>query len=44
MINSTLMFKIAFGLTVMVLLILSLLLWSNTPQLFDSFNQAFCAH
>lgn len=29
---------------VIFLIGLAILLWSNTPEMFEYFNQAFCAH
>ncbi|WP_298144804.1 hypothetical protein [uncultured Acinetobacter sp.] len=37
-------FKLVFGLMLLLLLALSIALWLNTPNLFEYFNQAFCAH
>lgn len=36
--------KLAFSLMLLLLLALSIALWLNTPNLFEYFNQAFCAH
>lgn len=35
-------FSIAFGIS--MLLLLSAVLWMQTPALFNDFQQAFCAH
>ena len=44
MTNTRLKLKFFISLVVAGLVMLSLLLWSQTPQLFKYFNQAFCAH
>lgn len=44
MINSLLNFKVLLTLAITALLGLSIFLWMQTPQLFEYFNQAFCAH
>ena len=36
--------KLSLGVMVMLLLVLSISLWLKTPDLFEYFNQAFCAH
>ena len=36
--------KIAITLGTLLMLSLSIVLWLNTPELFEYFNQAFCAH
>lgn len=36
--------KWALGCMLVLLLLLSVSLWLNTPDLFEYFNQAFCAH
>lgn len=36
--------KVIFVFVLLGLLILALSLWLNTPDLFNYFNQAFCAH
>lgn len=38
------MLKISIAGVIVLLLILSIGLWIQTPQLFEYFNQAFCAH
>lgn len=44
MINSLLNFKVLLALAITALFGLSIFLWMQTPQLFEYFNQAFCAH
>ena len=44
MINSLLNFKVLLTLAITALFGLSIFLWMQTPQLFEYFNQAFCAH
>ena len=44
MTDSNLFLKLIIGMSLVLLLALALLLWSQTPQLFEYFNQAFCAH
>ena len=44
MINSLLNFKVLLTLGITALFGLSIFLWVQTPQLFEYFNQAFCAH
>ncbi len=36
--------KLAISSAILLFFILSILLWLKTPQLFEYFNQAFCAH
>lgn len=36
--------KIAIILGIACMLSLAIMLWLNTPELFEYFNQAFCAH
>ncbi len=36
--------KISIWIGIIVLLGLSILLWMRTPELFEYFNMAFCAH
>lgn len=36
--------KLFLSLILLLLLALSIGLWMQTPQLFEYFNQAFCAH
>ncbi|WP_265733587.1 hypothetical protein [Acinetobacter sp. ANC 5054] len=42
--ESLLWLRIGISFAIIVLLSLALLLWFNTPELFEYFNQAFCAH
>ncbi len=44
MTDAGLKLKFIISLVVAGFVMLSLLLWSQTPQLFEYFNQAFCAH
>lgn len=44
MINSLLNFKVLLTLAITALFGFSIFLWMQTPQLFEYFNQAFCAH
>ncbi|GAA5557293.1 hypothetical protein Asch01_02012 [Acinetobacter schindleri] len=44
MTDSFFLLKLIIWMGLVLLLALSLLLWSQTPQLFEFFNQAFCAH
>ncbi len=44
MTNSLLGLKIWIALAVLLLLGLAICLWMKTPELFEYFNQAFCAH
>lgn len=44
MTNSLLGLKIWIALAVLLLLGLAIYLWMKTPELFEYFNQAFCAH
>ena len=44
MINSLLNFKVLLTIAITALFGLSIFLWMQTPQLFEYFNQAFCAH
>ncbi|MEN8991261.1 hypothetical protein ABD624_04765 [Avibacterium paragallinarum] len=44
MTNSTLWFRLSIAISILALLALSISLWSQTPELFEYFNQAFCAH
>jgi hypothetical protein len=36
--------KISIAAAIVLLLAIAILLWVKTPQLFEYFNQAFCAH
>ena len=44
MTNSLRWLKIFIALAVILLLGLAIGLWMKTPELFEYFNQAFCAH
>lgn len=44
MTDSTALLKLLIIVALTLLLILAIVLWSQTPQLFEYFNQAFCAH
>ena len=44
MTNSLFWLKICIALGVILLLGLAIGLWMKTPELFEYFNQAFCAH
>ncbi|EXA67304.1 putative membrane protein [Acinetobacter baumannii 348935] len=44
MTNSTFLLKLSIAVAMVLLLSISLWLWSQTPELFEYFNQAFCAH
>ena len=44
MTNSLFNFKVLLALAVIALFVFSIFLWMQTPQLFEYFNQAFCAH
>ncbi|MFV5506975.1 hypothetical protein [Acinetobacter sp. 197] len=44
MTDSLLKLKISITLVLLLLLALSIMLWFQTPELFEYFNQAFCAH
>lgn len=44
MTDSGFLLKLIIGMSLILLLALALLLWSQTPYLFEYFNQAFCAH
>ena len=44
MINSALKIKTITYITIIGLLLGSVTLWLNTPDLFNYFNQAFCVH
>lgn len=43
-IDSTLILKIAFIFFIICLIGTSMFIWFQTPDLFEYFNQAFCAH
>ncbi len=36
--------NIMIAISIVLLFVLAFYLWSNTPQLFEYFNQAVCAH
>lgn len=44
MTNSFLWLKCGIGISIFALFSLAISLWLNTPDLFEYFNQAFCAH
>ncbi len=44
MTDSLLKLKLSIAVAILLLLALSIGLWLQTPQLFEYFNQAFCAH
>lgn len=44
MTDSLLKLKISIAVAILLLLTLSIALWLQTPELFEYFNQAFCAH
>jgi hypothetical protein len=44
MTNSFSWFKLSIWLVIVILFGLSSMLWLNTPELFEYFNMAFCAH
>ncbi|MEK5755944.1 MULTISPECIES: hypothetical protein [Acinetobacter] len=44
MTDSTFLLKLSIAVAMVLLLSISLWLWSQTPELFEYFNQAFCAH
>ncbi|WP_286086811.1 hypothetical protein [Acinetobacter silvestris] len=44
MTNSLLWLKTSICISMILLFGLAILLWLNTPELFEYFNQAFCAH
>ena len=44
MTNHSLWLKIAITFGIITLLSLAIGLWFNTPELFEYFNNAFCAH
>ncbi|MCX5466298.1 hypothetical protein [Acinetobacter nematophilus] len=44
MIDTDTWFKFAVWSVIILVLLLSGLLWLNTPELFEYFNMAFCAH
>lgn len=44
MTSSSLLFKLLLLTIIVLCFALAGVLWGNTPELFDYFNQAFCAH
>ena len=44
MTNSFVWLKWGIGISIVALFGLAISLWLNTPDLFEYFNQAFCAH
>lgn len=44
MTDSMFWLRMGIAMAIIALLALSLLLWFSTPELFEYFNQAFCAH
>ena len=44
MTDSMLGLKISIAAAIVLLLAIAILRWVKTPQLFEYFNQAFCAH
>ncbi|WP_265733415.1 hypothetical protein [Acinetobacter sp. ANC 4648] len=44
MTNSLLWLKTSICIGMILFFGLAILLWSKTPELFEYFNQAFCAH
>jgi len=44
MTNSLSLLKIMIIIGLIGLFALAFVLWSNTPELFNDFNMAFCAH
>lgn len=44
MMHNALLLKTIMTFLIGVLLVLSIILWKQTPDLFEYFNQAFCAH
>jgi hypothetical protein len=44
MTDSLLKLKLSIVVAILLLLALSIGLWLHTPELFEYFNQAFCAH
>lgn len=44
MTDSNFLLKLWIAISMVLLFTLSIVLWSQTPQLFRYFNQAFCAH
>ncbi|WP_265733376.1 hypothetical protein [Acinetobacter sp. ANC 4558] len=44
MINTISLFKIGLSIGIFSLFAIAFILWFQTPNLFEYFNQAFCAH
>ncbi|CAB1210988.1 hypothetical protein [Acinetobacter bouvetii] len=44
MTDSMLGLKISIAAAIGLLLVIAIVLWIKTPQLFEYFNQAFCPH
>lgn len=44
MTHNALLLKTIMSFFIVALLVLSIVLWKQTPDLFEHFNQAFCAH
>lgn len=44
MTHNALLLKTIMIFILVTLLVLSIILWKQTPDLFEYFNQAFCAH
>ena len=44
MTNSDLLLKTSIVIVVILFILLAITLWWQTPEMFEYFNQAFCAH
>lgn len=44
MMHNALLLKTIMTFFIVALLVLSIILWKQAPDLFEHFNQAFCAH
>jgi len=44
MTHNALLLKTIMAFIIIAFLVLSIILWKQTPDLFEYFNQAFCAH
>lgn len=44
MMHNALLLKTIMTFIIVTLLVLSIILWKQTPDLFEYFNQAFCPH
>lgn len=44
MTHNALLLKTIMAFIIVAFLVLSIILWKQTPDLFEYFNQAFCAH